>query len=515
MRFRAFTFFLSIIILLTVLNIIFVYESTRNSTYDVKTKQHERILAEHYAASKDIIHTFFNDTQFRSIQNDFDAFMRIEQRNNSLNVDAVDYIPVENTDIIKLSFQDLFELLVNNTNNNNSINRRRRNQTSNLKHFPFKHNMSKSIQPQFKAEKINVSSTENTSLSLNETYVRDLIKKTVKWYHNLNQDQEYNHHCRSCALVTSSGRLLNQSSGSEIDSAECVIRMNDAPVIGFVNDVGNRTDIRVMGHPNLATLKKNPENLLEIFHKSSTKTKFLLVPWLYNTDVNKTSDKYYGILRNLTRMFPDVNIYVPSKDAMDAAESIFEFEIGLQRSKVKTWFTTGWQTMLLSISICDRIKVYGMPQVSHCSNSSDRTPYHYYNEHGKRECDYYMSSERRLDTGHIFLTEKAVFSRWAHKFNITFHTPSWNMTFSENGTLDTPFIHAYNQAHDRISRIDRERKEWRERIRKRRERNINTPTEEPLYFLLFSVTLLVVVLKGCDILTFIVTLIVPESWQNW
>ncbi|XP_033103702.1 uncharacterized protein LOC117106436 [Anneissia japonica] len=518
MRVRPFTFFLLIIVLLTVLNIIFVYESTKNATSVVHTYEHGRMLAENIFESRDASNVlwFPNETKhfnkiFRSnvLNETSDAHIDFWQRGNDLLNDTK-YIPAGKKESINLTFQDLYEQLVSksrrkkNHKNNSMLSHPGISLTSREIHL-LNENKSSSLKDKSKS-----STAYSTSISLNETYVTDLIKKTVKWYFEIDENQEYNHHCRRCALVTSSGRLLNQSVGADIDSADCVIRMNDAPVVGFEKDVGLRTDIRVMGHPNLSILKKNPENILEMFYKNTTRTKFLLIPWLYNTTVNKTTDMYYAILRNLTEMFPDVKFYVPSQKAMDAAETIFEFEIGIKRIEFQTRSTFHTCIFLFTIFNYVTITVFRL----YFSNSSDHIPYHYYNEHGKRECDYYIRSERRLDTGHKFLTEKAVFSRWANKFNITFHTPSWNMTITENRTLDTPFIQMFNRAQERLDKIRRQRHDWRKRMKERRERRQNTPTEEPIYFLLFSVTLLIVVLKGCDIVTFIVTAIVPQSWQD-
>lgn len=51
----------------------------------------------------------------------------------------------------------------------------------------------------------------------------------------------------TCALVSSSGGLLNSSSGSDIDSHDVVIRFNDAPAGGvYASDVGSKTTIRII-----------------------------------------------------------------------------------------------------------------------------------------------------------------------------------------------------------------------------------------------------------------------------
>lgn len=44
--------------------------------------------------------------------------------------------------------------------------------------------------------------------------------------------------------------------------------------------------------------------------------------------------------------------------------------------------------------------------------------------------------------GHRFITEKAIFSRWAEMFNIHFHHPKWTpkSKHSKGQVLKTPFV---------------------------------------------------------------------------
>merc|ERR1719324_486957 len=49
-----------------------------------------------------------------------------------------------------------------------------------------------------------------------------------------------------CAVVSSSGALLKNDYGSDIDAADVVFRLNDAPVTGFEKHVGSSENVRVM-----------------------------------------------------------------------------------------------------------------------------------------------------------------------------------------------------------------------------------------------------------------------------
>ena len=60
--------------------------------------------------------------------------------------------------------------------------------------------------------------------------------------------------CNTCALVSSSGMLLDSNAGSQIDSADCVFRLNSAPTLGYEKDVGSKTTVRVVSISGLKSL---------------------------------------------------------------------------------------------------------------------------------------------------------------------------------------------------------------------------------------------------------------------
>lgn len=63
-----------------------------------------------------------------------------------------------------------------------------------------------------------------------------------------------NLNCHSCAVVTNSADLYRSNAGSVIDSSDCVIRLNVAPTIGYEDDVGGKTTVRVVSQQQLGEL---------------------------------------------------------------------------------------------------------------------------------------------------------------------------------------------------------------------------------------------------------------------
>nr|XP_033797042.1 type 2 lactosamine alpha-2,3-sialyltransferase isoform X3 [Geotrypetes seraphini] len=51
--------------------------------------------------------------------------------------------------------------------------------------------------------------------------------------------------CKRCIVVGNGGILRNKTLGQKIDSYDIIIRMNNAPVIGFEQDVGRKTTFRL------------------------------------------------------------------------------------------------------------------------------------------------------------------------------------------------------------------------------------------------------------------------------
>lgn len=143
---------------------------------------------------------------------------------------------------------------------------------------------------------------------------------------NLSPLQPLKMHCRTCALVTSSGQLTGSKRGEEIDRSECVIRMNDAPSIGYQQDVGRRTSLRVVAHSSLQRVLRTRQELLN----ASQDTVFIF--WGPSSCMRRDGKGHvYNSLRLLNQLLPKLKVYIISRIKMLKFDELFKKETGLDR----------------------------------------------------------------------------------------------------------------------------------------------------------------------------------------
>uniref|UniRef100_A0A3B4F644 Alpha-N-acetylgalactosaminide alpha-2,6-sialyltransferase 6 n=1 Tax=Pundamilia nyererei TaxID=303518 RepID=A0A3B4F644_9CICH len=243
----------------------------------------------------------------------------------------------------------------------------------------------------------------------------------LQGYNSIIDHKPLRMHCHTCTLVTSSGHLIGGGRGEEIDRAECVIRMNDAPTArGYARDVGHRTSLRVIAHSSMQRVLRSRNELLN----ASQDTVFIFWgPSNYMRHDGK--GLVYNNLRLMKEVLPKLKVYMISWQKMLQFDELFKKETGKDRKISKTWLSTGWFTMTIALELCDRINVYGM--VAQRSSPNHSVPYHYYEPRGPDECAMYISHERgRRGSHHRFITEKRVFANWARTFDIHFYQPDWS-----------------------------------------------------------------------------------------
>ena len=134
-------------------------------------------------------------------------------------------------------------------------------------------------------------------------------------------------HCQTCSLVTSSGHLVGGRRGPEIDSAECVIRMNDAPTArGYAVDVGRRTSLRVIAHSSMQRVLRSRQELLN----SSQDTVFVF--WGPSSYMRRDGKGLvYNNLRLMSQVLPKLHVYIISLQKMLQFDELFKRETGKDR----------------------------------------------------------------------------------------------------------------------------------------------------------------------------------------
>ncbi|NXQ61626.1 SIA7D sialyltransferase, partial [Anthoscopus minutus] len=227
--------------------------------------------------------------------------------------------------------------------------------------------------------------------------------------------------CKHCAVVSSSGQMLGSQLGQAIDKQDCVLRMNHAPTAGYERDVGARSTIRVVSHTSVPLLLGNQP----YFFQQSQETLYFIWGPAKKMNREKMGSTYQALLKVIEK-YPQLQIYTLTEEKMTYCDDIFQNETGKNRRKSGSFLSTGWFTMILAMELCDQIYVFGMVSDSYCREKNHSSvPYHYFEKGRLDECKMYLMHERAHHAAHRFITEKAIFSRWAKRGNIVFNHSSW------------------------------------------------------------------------------------------
>lgn len=228
-------------------------------------------------------------------------------------------------------------------------------------------------------------------------------------------------HCHHCVLISSSGQMLGAAVGDEIDKSECVIRMNNAPTSGYEKDVGSHTTVRVVSHTSAPLLIKNEE----YYFSQSKNTTYVF----WGPERNMRQDgkgRVFNALLKMAKKYPDAKIYSVTREKIQYCDNVFQNETGKNRMKTGAFLSTGFFTMILALDLCDSIDVYGMIDNNYCSRANHSVvPYHYYEGKHINECRMYHVHENTKRGGHRFITEKAIYAKWATRHKMEFKHPSW------------------------------------------------------------------------------------------
>lgn len=134
-------------------------------------------------------------------------------------------------------------------------------------------------------------------------------------------------HCHTCALVTSSSHVLGTGAGAEIDQAECVIRMNDAPTMGYETDVGNHTSLRVVAHSSVFRVARRLNELLQRADNNS-----VIIFWGPSSKISKEAKgTLYRLIQKVSMMYSNLSSFIVTANKMRRFDNLFQSETGRDR----------------------------------------------------------------------------------------------------------------------------------------------------------------------------------------
>ncbi|XP_052642284.1 CMP-N-acetylneuraminate-beta-galactosamide-alpha-2,3-sialyltransferase 4 isoform X6 [Harpia harpyja] len=182
--------------------------------------------------------------------------------------------------------------------------------------------------------------------------------------------------CRRCAVVGNGHRLRNSSMGETINTYDVVIRLNNAPVHGYEQDVGSKTTMRLF-YPESAHFNPRKEN--------NPDTLLVLVPfkpmdfqWM-EAILNDKKRVRKGFWRQPPLIWDanpeQVRILNPYYMEVTAAK-LLNLPMKQPR-KVKQKPTTGLLAITLALHFCDLVHIAGF---GYPDSANKKQTIHYYEQ---------------------------------------------------------------------------------------------------------------------------------------
>ncbi|OXB74064.1 UNVERIFIED_CONTAM: hypothetical protein H355_003127 [Colinus virginianus] len=168
-------------------------------------------------------------------------------------------------------------------------------------------------------------------------------------------------HCRRCAVVGNSGNLRGSGYGHEIDGHDFIMRMNQAPTVGFEADVGSRTTHHFMYPESAKNLPANVSFVLVPF-----KTLDLL--WIASALSTGQIRFTYAPVKPFLRVDKEkVQIYNPA---------FFKYIHDRWTEHHGRYPSTGMLVLFFALHVCDEVNVFGF-------GADSRGNWHHYWENNR------------------------------------------------------------------------------------------------------------------------------------
>ena len=204
----------------------------------------------------------------------------------------------------------------------------------------------------------------------------------------------YNRDFKTCAVVGNSQRLLLDSNGKEIDGHSAVIRMNNAPTVGFDRFVGNKTTLRTLN----SIWTQRYSNTQIDSNKVANVMPLELGVTLVGTRV--VPGDHFALQQRLRKSgrgdvsfvkMTDPSIAQAGKllqNYKTALESVRKLEYAGKGSP-----SSGFLAIFAAMQICDHVTVYGVGTESDLRSGSSQ--WHYW-----EKADYYQTSREFGEAPH-------------------------------------------------------------------------------------------------------------------
>ena len=204
----------------------------------------------------------------------------------------------------------------------------------------------------------------------------------------------YNRDFKTCAVVGNSQRLLLDSNGKEIDGHSAVIRMNNAPTVGFDRFVGNKTTLRTLN----SIWTQRYSNTQIDSNKVANVMPLELGVTLVGTRV--VPGDHFALQQRLRKSgrgdvsfvkMTDPSIAQAGKllqNYKTALESVRKLEYAGKGSP-----SSGFLAIFAALQICDQVTVYGVGTESDLRSGSSQ--WHYW-----EKADYYQTSREFGEAPH-------------------------------------------------------------------------------------------------------------------
>uniref|UniRef100_A0A3P9LPW2 Lactosylceramide alpha-2,3-sialyltransferase n=1 Tax=Oryzias latipes TaxID=8090 RepID=A0A3P9LPW2_ORYLA len=163
--------------------------------------------------------------------------------------------------------------------------------------------------------------------------------------------------CRRCVVVGNGGVLQGSHLGPHIDQYDVIIRMNNAPVVGFERDVGSRTTIRLMypeGAPHSANEYRKTSMIALVVFKS------LDLDWLTSV-ITKKPLSFWSKMWFWREVVDDIPLS-PESFKILHPEIIHKTGQVLQKYTLKQGNmnpTLGASALVMAMQLCDQVSLAG------------------------------------------------------------------------------------------------------------------------------------------------------------